>query len=368
MDGTTARGIAPRWYRELSAASASARGLLLVRLFFGITFVYAGLDKLLDADFFNPSAPTSIQAQFAIFERLSPLAPLVKLVEPLAIPLGVLIALGEIGAGLGALTALSFRLAALGGAGLSLMFYLTASWSTQPYYLGPDLPYAVGWLALAVAGHGGLWIPRWRFTRAPPVIAAAPPPGAVAPVETAVSDRLSRRQIIEFGALAGLTLIVGSLAGSLRLLLPERFAVTPTPTPRPTASPLPSSTAPVASGSAAPSVVGGIPVATIADVSQQGFLDIQVPISAPAALFPGDPAVIIKLGDGSFVCFDAICTHEGCTVGYNTGSAVLHCPCHGAEFDPTNHASVLQGPARLPLPELPLVVDTTAGTISLAVS
>jgi len=51
---------------------------------------------------------------------------------------------------------LAYRLAAAAGASISFLFWLTASWGTAPYFYGPDLPYAAGWLTLALAGHGGL--------------------------------------------------------------------------------------------------------------------------------------------------------------------------------------------------------------------
>jgi uncharacterized membrane protein YphA (DoxX/SURF4 family) len=73
--------------------SISAYALLPLRFFFGATFLYAGVDKLiLDRGFFDPNIATSIQAQFQIFERVSPLAPLVHLVEPIAPIMGLLIA------------------------------------------------------------------------------------------------------------------------------------------------------------------------------------------------------------------------------------------------------------------------------------
>src|SRR4051794_5771341 len=265
------RGVGSVIRYQLAQASAAARGLLLLRLFFGVTFIYAGLDKLLDPNFFNPDAPTSIQAQFVIFERVSPLAPLVRLVEPYAVLLGILIALGEIGAGVGALTGLCFRLAAMGGALLSLMFFLTASWTTQPYYLGPDLPYAAGWLALLIAGHSGLLVPRWSLGRAP-----SDPAGAA----------ISRRSVVQLAALTGITLLIGSVAASLRLVLPVDATASASPTPSrasptpvsSTATPVPSgspagSASPAGSGTPAPTptpAAQGIPISTVAKVQQRG--------------------------------------------------------------------------------------------------
>ena len=100
------------------------------------------------------SAPSS-----TAFIKVSPIAPLVHLFgQPFPVAIGLLIAVAEIAIGLGALSGLLFRLSAAGGFALSILFWLTASWATKPYYYGPDLPYALGWLTLALAGTGG------RFT------------------------------------------------------------------------------------------------------------------------------------------------------------------------------------------------------------
>ncbi len=57
--------------------------LLPLRLFLGVTFLYAGLDKLLDPAFLNASGPGSIGAQMVAFAHNSPLGPLVVVVgEP----------------------------------------------------------------------------------------------------------------------------------------------------------------------------------------------------------------------------------------------------------------------------------------------
>lgn len=328
--------------------SLTAYALLPLRFFFGATFLYAGIDKLiLDRGFFDPASPTSIQAQFAIFERVSPLAPLVHLVEPLAPILGVLIALGEIGAGIGALTGLGYRLAALGGALLSFLFFLTASWATHPYYFGNDLPYGFGWLTLALAGHANLYVLRLARdepTDEPLVIAGRRLPDAV-----------SRRLVLQVGGLTVLTLGLGSILGAVRWLTPVGNRGDGT-------------VGPVGSPSPGPSSHNGVAIANVADFDAHPARRFTVPIGAPAPLPAGDPAIVIKMDDGSFVAFDALCTHEGCRVGYDTVAAVIYCPCHGAEFDPADHATVLAGPTDIPLAELPLVVDSAAGTVVLRYS
>ena len=145
--------------RQHLRGTVSAVALLPLRVFLGITFVYAGLDKLLDPAFFDPASPTGIKAQLDGFTAVSPLAPLIQAVAlPAPIAIGVLMALGEIVVGLGTLTGILYRLAALGGLFISLTLFLTASWAVRPYYLGNDLPYLLGWVTLAIAGSGGVLV------------------------------------------------------------------------------------------------------------------------------------------------------------------------------------------------------------------
>jgi thiosulfate dehydrogenase [quinone] large subunit len=82
-------------------------------------------------------------------------------------------------------------------------------------------------------------------------------------------------------------------------------------------------------------------------------------------LATGDPAILVRLADGSFVAYDAVCTHNGCTVEFDTPSGFIFCPCHGAVFDPTNGARPIQGPTDIPLTKLPIRVDSTSGRITL---
>lgn len=57
------------------------------------------------------------------------------------------------------------------------------------------------------------------------------------------------------------------------------------------------------------------------------------------------------------VAYSAVCTHTGCTVeGWNASTRRMICPCHGSEYDATDAARVVIGPAPKPLAMLPLTV------------
>lgn len=56
--------------------------------------------------------------------------------------------------------------------------------------------------------------------------------------------------------------------------------------------------------------------------------------------------LIANTGNG-FIALSSICTHQGCTVGYNATANKIQCPCHGSEYSITG--SVLVGPAPAPL-------------------
>jgi thiosulfate dehydrogenase [quinone] large subunit len=164
-------------------------------------------------------------------------------------------------------------------------------------------------------------------------------------------------------ALAAISAAVASVTLPLRVagLLVERPGPGASPTPSLGGSgglPSPTPRSPVASG--------GFPVSTVSKVGRTGAATFTVPPNAPASLPAGDPGVIVKLADGSFVAFDAVCTHAGCAVGWDQADRLLVCPCHEAVFDPENGAAVVGGPAPSPLTALPIVVDAASGEIFLA--
>ncbi|MER6102489.1 DoxX family protein [Streptomyces sp. NPDC001832] len=146
---TNVRGLGePRGLKELAREHA----LLPLRIFLGITFIYAGIDKLTDSSFFSASGANSIGETMHAVRDSSAIPALVDLALKSPGAFGYAIALGELAVGIGTLIGLWARLAALGGALISLSLWLTVSWQIEPYYFGNDLAYLVAWLPLLLGG------------------------------------------------------------------------------------------------------------------------------------------------------------------------------------------------------------------------
>ncbi|WP_435611532.1 DoxX family protein [Streptomyces sp. bgisy159] len=147
-------------------ATATRYALLPLRLFLGVTFLYAGLDKLTDSAFMKDSGPGSIGETMRAVRDSSAVPALVDLALNNPVAFGYAIAAGELLVGIGALLGLLTRLAALGGALISLSLWLTVSWASDPYYYGNDLPYLMSWLPLVLAGAPVLSLDAlWRARR-----------------------------------------------------------------------------------------------------------------------------------------------------------------------------------------------------------
>ncbi|MEO6019887.1 MAG: Rieske 2Fe-2S domain-containing protein [Knoellia sp.] len=70
-------------------------------------------------------------------------------------------------------------------------------------------------------------------------------------------------------------------------------------------------------------------------------------------------------GYQGIVAYSKICTHVGCPVGlYEQQTHHLLCPCHQSTFDVTQDCKVIFGPAKRPLPQLPITVDDEGYLIS----
>jgi thiosulfate dehydrogenase [quinone] large subunit len=210
---------------------------------------------------------------------------------------------------------------------LSFVLFLTASWTVQPYFLGSDSIYTVAWITLALIGDQGvLSARRLLFT-------TLPASGAKTP---AVTDLARRRLLIQIGGASVALVWVLALLPRTRGSIASSANASPAAGPTPVASPT------------------GTKIGTLADLQSQGSLAFQDPAS-------GDPAVAVALPGGAVVAFDAVCTHAGCTVTYDSGQRLLNCPCHGAQFDPAHAAAVVTGPAPTPLPSIKVQVGSDGG-------
>jgi thiosulfate dehydrogenase [quinone] large subunit len=132
--------------------NAPRYALLPLRIFLGVTFIYAGLDKLTTSGFFAASGPGSVGDMMNGVRDSAAIPALVDLALKSPAGFGYAIALGELAVGLGTLFGVFGRLAAFGGALISLSLWLTVSWSSTPYYYGNDLIYLMAWLPLVIAG------------------------------------------------------------------------------------------------------------------------------------------------------------------------------------------------------------------------
>ena len=333
--------------------------VLPLRLFLGVTFVVAALQKLADPNFFDPSSPTSIQSQTKGFVHTSPIGPLLSVVAPHAGAVGVLIAISELSVGLAVLIGLWTRLAAIGGLALALTFFLTVSWHTKPYYYGSDIVFLFAWTPFVLGGAGGvLSLDAWIRDRARRPVPADPlrRVAGASPTQPTRAEVDRRTVLLGARAAAALAAVAGVTAGLTTV----------------TGHALHTSSAgadeSVAGGGSAPGSTRGNRRRTQRHTSPSG------PRIASASAVPvghglrfsdprsGQPAWLLHPSTSEFRAFTAVCTHAGCTVGLASPSEFI-CPCHGASYSTTN-GQVLGGPAPSGLTEIPVTVS--GGTVYLA--
>jgi nitrite reductase/ring-hydroxylating ferredoxin subunit len=69
----------------------------------------------------------------------------------------------------------------------------------------------------------------------------------------------------------------------------------------------------------------------------------KVPVGS-GVILTDQKVVVTQPQEGTFRCFTAVCTHQGCTVGKVSGDQI-ECPCHGSVFS-AEDGSVINGPAQ----------------------
>jgi thiosulfate dehydrogenase (quinone) large subunit len=320
-------------------ALSPALALFPLRLFLGVTFVYAGIQKLSDPGFLHPGAPTYIGTQLHGFAAGTPGG---FILRAFALPhprlAGVGVAIAEILIGLLVTAGLFTRIAAAAGMGLNLVLFLTASWHTTPYFLGPDLVFSFAWLPFVLAGATGQ--PALDNVVKRPS-AAMVRRTRLRPVEdggevTAISTR--RVLLAEF---AGMALAIAGISALAKGGYSAPRALT-------AGSRGSGAGGSSKSGTGGSGNAGGSNPAGDSSPVPRGAVKL-----GPASRLPrgqaatyGDPAdgspdILIRESDGSLKAFSAVCTHAGCTVGYEGG--VIVCPCHGGEYS-AETGEVIAGP------------------------
>lgn len=297
--------------------TASRFALLPLRVFLGATFIYAGLDKLSDPAFLG-TGPGSILADLDGARTTTAVPAMVDLALKNPDGFGTAIAFGELAVGVGTVLGLWVRIAALGGALISLSLWLTVSWQVQPYYLGNDLAYLMAWLPLVLGGAPVLSVDAVLAGRRRWAEQDGERPGTV-----------RRRSVVDGGLAALLVGAVGGAAGGIALWRGRNGATGSGTDVVPEAGP----------------TTGGDRSAEVSLAASE------VPVGAGQKVRAGGGAAfVVQPERDRYACFSAVCTHSGCEVNPPEGGKFV-CPCHGSEFDAATGA-VLRGPAAEPLKAL----------------
>ena len=272
-----------------------APALRVMRLWLGITWIYAGWDKASDPGFLEAGSSSYIGTQLSGFSTHSPLGFAFNPLIEYATVVGGFVIIAEFAIGLATLLWVAPRLAAFGGFLMSLGLWLADTFHVSPYFLASNTAYAVLWLSylLLLIGNGK----RKVFTMS-----------------------LERRSVLRVGITGALAV---AFAGA------GKFFAKAAP-----------ATSEVSAGK-------GTKIVKLASLKVGGNYNFVASNGAPSILF--------RTKTGVFA-YSAICTHQGCTVKYSTSSKTLKCPCHQAEFDPYKSAKVVNGPAETPLGKVKVAI------------
>jgi thiosulfate dehydrogenase [quinone] large subunit len=279
--------------------------LAVLRAFLGVTFAYAGAQKLLDPSFLRADTPDFVGTQLRGFAQGSPIGWLLDALANAPVLVGVGVAIGELAIGLATIAGVAPRTAAAGGFVVNVALLLSATWHVHPYFLGSDSAYAVAWLAYLVGV-----VEHDRRAR---VVGGQTPPRAA-------SVAVGRRELLRGATLAGATIVAGA-AGRLLSGTPAAATLAATETGTSIATPAAPTPAPggedrtgAVGGGGAPTgsagrTASGEAVAELSSIPVGGAIGFQAP--------DGTPAALVRLSGDEVVAYSRVCTHAGCLVGYD---------------------------------------------------
>ena len=284
----------PRRLKSLSESwRTQALAIRILRAWLGLTWIYAGWDKATDPGFLTKDATGFIGDQLIGYSTNSPISWLFNSLIEHATAVGMFVIFSEFAIGIATLLWIAPTSAAFGGFLMSIVLWLASTFYISPYFLGSDTAYAILWLVYFLTLVGN------RRT---------------------VDIALDRRGAIRFGLLS-VAAIASGLVGKAFAKVSEK------------------------------------PNTTVSGSSQIIELaKINVGETHQFALSNGMPAILFRTKTGVFA-YSATCTHEGCTVAYQSSNKSLYCPCHGAEFDPFKNGGVITGPTRDALPTVKVEIS-----------
>lgn len=85
--------------------------------------------------------------------------------------------------------------------------------------------------------------------------------------------------------------------------------------------------------------------------------DLRKKEGLPFVDFNLKPALAFQGKNDKQILISSVCTHLGCTVQNKLKESKLLCPCHISYFE-LESGKVLEGPAKVPLPMIPFVVES----------
>jgi nitrite reductase/ring-hydroxylating ferredoxin subunit len=107
-------------------------------------------------------------------------------------------------------------------------------------------------------------------------------------------------------------------------------------------------------GGSSPSAAGSSPSGSAASGAGQQLTptsDIEV---GGGQIFADQEVVVTQPDAGTFKCFTAVCSHQGCIVA-SVSDGTINCDCHGSQYS-IEDGSVVTGPATFALAEVPITV------------
>lgn len=278
----------------ISAWQGQSPSIRLIRAWLGITWIYGGWDKAIDPNFLSTTGATSITRQLEGFAQTSPLGFVFENLIESANVVGVIAMISEFAIGFATLFWVAPTFIAFSGFSMSVSLWVAGTWQVKPYFLGSDTAYAILWLAYLLALIGS---------------------------RRKIDLSLDRRGSLRLAAIGALAL-VATAAGRVLQKTPPNTS----------------------------------------NASESGKQIIQssklaVGQNHEFSTASGEPAILFRTAAGVFA-YSEICTHQGCTVSYRDSDKSLHCPCHGASYDPFNGAIVTGGPAPSPLASIKVAEES----------